>query len=103
MTEGYQLMIHFSANTLRTYHTMNREGKVECSRADGQHFQVTFGCIDINFLCEKGGFEVVQKIDRIAILVIEDFADLLKPFIEAAFIGSTFLIFPVSGEAFFCD
>ena len=40
---------------------------------------------------------------ELRVLVAERLPDLLKPFVETALIVLTFLVFPVSGEAFLGD
>src|SRR5688572_27308048 len=103
MTDGYEFVVYFGTNRFYANGTVYGKSKIECSRTHGQHFYITLWCVHIDFFGEKTGFEILQEVDTVCLLAGDHFADLLKPFIEAAFIGRSFFIFPVSSETFFRD
>src|SRR5450432_2094600 len=103
MTDRYQFMIHFGTNTLFSDFTMYGKSKIQCSGPEREHFYITFWCVYINILCKKTGFKILEKIDGVVVFHRQYFTYLLEPFIKTAFITSTFLVFPMRRETFFCD
>src|SRR5580700_3793611 len=100
MTDGYQLMVNLGADTLHPDGGVDRKGEVKRSRAYREHFDIPFRRIDIDFFSQEAGLEILRKVDGIVVFRIEYLPDLLEPFVEAAFVGSALLIFPVGGKPF---
>src|SRR5258705_12560449 len=97
MADGNQLMIYLGANCFYSDSAMNAESKIKCRRTNGQHFYVPFRCVYINFFSKKTGFEILEKINTVCLLVAYHLPYLLKPFVKATLIRCVFFIFPMCG------
>src|SRR5688572_6677595 len=103
MTDWNQFMVYFGTYCFYTYGAVDGKCKVECCGTNRQHLDIAFGCVHIDLFSKETRFEILEKVDAISFLVGYYFAYLLKPFIKAAFIRCSFLVFPMRRKSFFSN
>ena len=102
VAHGHQLVVHLDGDAVVADVGVDVESKIQGGGSFGQHFHVSFGGIDVDFLLEQAVvLEVSHKLDGVAVGVVQYFAYTVQPTLVHVGLVVDTLVLPVGRIATF--